>query len=508
MQQRSGDLVRLSGAEVDIAFTGISTGGAAIPDSPFSRMMSQVVVNWSEARRWGRAPLRKPAAGSAYNPFALSSNWVRVTIQSEGLYAIGRSDLSIAGVDVASVDPGSFRLFTRGGKPLPTSNSAPADSLTEIAIHVEDVDGIFSGADKVLFYAHGSDFWEWDDSLIYHQHPYDIRNVYYLTWGGDFGYPPRRMQTLSAITDAADTVEQFVDFIHLEENRHLYRRSGIVNDYFTWYWQTNQVFSLNFNLPAGIGGAENELRVRAFAGDVDAILNGEILEPEFAGYPDYVFRSTALSAGLNQLDISLTPYFSRTLTDYLEIKYRRPLSLPDGGQLVFNAEPGAEPTPLVGYSITNVDPQATYVVDVTDRFNQRLPSVGDTVGTSNVIFAPIGSDIGRRFAVASQAALYEPVSMVVTEIADLRSPANQADLVMIVHDQFYNHALEFAAYRQEQNQLTARVVKISDVYAQFSGGLVDPVAIRDFLRFTYFNWTPPAPSYCLLVGDGVYDFRD
>jgi len=46
------------------------------------------------------------------------------------------------------------------------------------------------------------------------------------------------------------------------------------------------------------------------------------------------------------------------------------------------------------------------------------------------------------------------------------------------------------------------------VYDEFTYGLRDAHAIRDFLRYAYENWAKPEPTYVLLVGDGHYDLRD
>jgi hypothetical protein len=51
------------------------------------------------------------------------------------------------------------------------------------------------------------------------------------------------------------------------------------------------------------------------------------------------------------------------------------------------------------------------------------------------------------------------------------------------------------------------MVGVNDVMDNFSWGLVDPTAIRDFLVWTQSNWTP-APSYCLLVGASTYDYKN
>ena len=37
---------------------------------------------------------------------------------------------------------------------------------------------------------------------------------------------------------------------------------------------------------------------------------------------------------------------------------------------------------------------------------------------------------------------------------------------------------------------------------------MDPAAIKTFLQHSFSNWTPPAPTYVLLVGDGSYDFKN
>ena len=52
------------------------------------------------------------------------------------------------------------------------------------------------------------------------------------------------------------------------------------------------------------------------------------------------------------------------------------------------------------------------------------------------------------------------------------------------------------------------VVDVQDIYDEFNGGMFDPQAIHDFLAYAYAYWTPPAPSYVVLMGDGNYDFKD
>ena len=48
---------------------------------------------------------------------------------------------------------------------------------------------------------------------------------------------------------------------------------------------------------------------------------------------------------------------------------------------------------------------------------------------------------------------------------------------------------------------------LSDVYDEFSGGLTDPVAIRDFFFYAYHNWAQ-APGMAVLFGDGTDDYKN
>jgi hypothetical protein len=56
--------------------------------------------------------------------------------------------------------------------------------------------------------------------------------------------------------------------------------------------------------------------------------------------------------------------------------------------------------------------------------------------------------------------------------------------------------------------LRVELVRVTDVYDEFSGGVFTPQAIRDFLTYAYANWQPPAPTYVLLVGDANMDYLD
>jgi hypothetical protein len=64
-----------------------------------------------------------------------------------------------------------------------------------------------------------------------------------------------------------------------------------------------------------------------------------------------------------------------------------------------------------------------------------------------------------------------------------------------------------AAHRAAEG-LRVKVIDVDDLYNQFNDGLYHPIAIKNFLKYAYANWQPPAPAYVLLVGDGHWNFKN
>ena len=125
------------------------------------------------------------------------------------------------------------------------------------------------------------------------------------------------------------------------------------------------------------------------------------------------------------------------------------------------------------------------------------------------------------YFLTTQAALVSPATLVAPaaiEIASLpawNTTANNYDYIAIVHRSLWDAIQPLLTYRTAQGLRVAKV-DVQDIYDAYSGGLVDPEAIRSFLTYAYRNWNggggqtrPPAPpKYVLLVGDGHYDFKN
>ncbi|MCP4686240.1 MAG: hypothetical protein GY867_12445, partial [bacterium] len=113
----------------------------------------------------------------------------------------------------------------------------------------------------------------------------------------------------------------------------------------------------------------------------------------------------------------------------------------------------------------------------------------------------------NRFYCAPISEASAPTSIEAVTFTDLRSNLAQSDLIIVTPRAFVEYLDEYIAYRSGQGY-SFRVVAVEDIVDNFSYGLYDPTAIRDFLGFAYETYAAPAPSIALFVGDANYDFVD
>ena len=99
-----------------------------------------------------------------------------------------------------------------------------------------------------------------------------------------------------------------------------------------------------------------------------------------------------------------------------------------------------------------------------------------------------------------------PLDIEVNVPSSWHAADNSADMVIISHSSLLAAAERLAAYRSANGVATV-AVDVADLYDEFSWGIKDPDAIRDFLRRAASAWDSP-PRYVLLMGDASFDPRD
>lgn len=483
------------------------------------------IANYNQAKvfrsKTARNALRKAREGTAVE-------YYKLYIRSEGIYRITGKMLAEKGIDIKTIDTARLRIYNNGGRELARKiNDARPDSLILNAFYLEDGgDGRFDTSDYILFYGVGVNGWDYDPESATFSHyinHYVDENVYWLTWS-DGGSGKRMMESSSLPMNSLPTLTTFRDHVFLEDEFYNPLNSGI-----DWYGKTfgrnaNAVVDekkFSFNLPGAVAGEPVDFDIRiigASAGDqrFEFYMNDYYLG--LLSFYSYSFkyinltpnlfkmsRPNVLKDGLNELTIRYHAVntYSKAYLDWIELDLTRKLIATDNRLLFYSPEKAG----TYRYELTNFSSDDIHVFDVTDFSAVRL--INDYVIADNRLqFADeVTTDYPRRYFVTTSNNFMSPLKIEKDIASDLRSGSNGADFIIITHDDFRDQALPLKSLRENCDNLKTHVVNITDVYDEFSWGLFDPVAIRDFVKYAYESWQP-RPRYVLLFGSGDFDYRN
>jgi hypothetical protein len=81
------------------------------------------------------------------------------------------------------------------------------------------------------------------------------------------------------------------------------------------------------------------------------------------------------------------------------------------------------------------------------------------------------------------------------------------DMIIVTHPDFLAAARDLAALHRERDGMFVEVVTAEQVYNEFSSGMQDPTAIRNFMKHVYEKPSDVKLKYLLLMGVGTFDNR-
>jgi hypothetical protein len=490
----------------------------------------KLLVNYEQAKAF-RLPASRQLLRTAATQ--IDGPLYKFSVQQQGIYKIDGQTLRRAGI--TDINPSTIHLYNNGGRELPRDiRRARPPGLVENAIYVSDGgDGRFDENDFILFYGRGVDGFAFDSTsgrASHYLNRFGFDNFYWLSFGGNAGKrmaerAPRPVVGLTPETRFRDNL--FVE----EEINPLYESDQ------TWYGhlftnaevQRQKRYQFKLTDPVSEGTASLRLVLYAFytgGFNTHALKvqyeDEELTTLNISGINQPQAYDMDKTGGLVNGNNNLTLTYSgsgdaaQLYIDYFELAYDRQLRLADGA-LMFNGRVGAGP---FAYSLSNADTTSLWLLEVSDFSNvTRLPSQSWQISGSQVTFADIGvtGQVPRRYIAAVPSGFKSIGAITRDAVSNWRAPDNAADLIIITHEDFLSinpstgkdegPLAKFVSLRENynpQDALKVAVVKIQDVFDEFSCGMYDPTAIRDFLKYAYDNWQR-RPLYVMLVGDGDYD---
>lgn len=459
-----------------------------------------------------------------------SGNWYRFPVERDGIYRLPRSFFADAGIPIDNIDPRNLQFWGTDGYELPKANAEPRPQWSQIPVYVDgESDGSFDANDYVLIYANDVNrivFNPDNQSWSHEVHSYSTTNYIYFTVGSS---PGARFTEFQTSSQPAYEVSTFRDFIWKKEDLHKPEprlRSGThwFGQQFTPQFSNQIIFrdtlagflpgsvidfharmgarsltasSFNFTMNGANAGSMSISQIQDLSGDTGQSSRFGFITRQISGVSpangiveiNAVFGNTSADA--------------RGWVDYIHVRGTRSLT-PVNGKMHFLSPDDETGNPLVRYRFTGFSSRPV-VMDVTHPAN---PVLIRTEGSGNNWSAVYHGQQGKRLA--AQTSFHSPLPAEAVANQNLHGINFYPDYIIVTSELFLDAANDLADYRAQFSGLRPVVVTQEQIFHEFSGGVTDPVAIRDFVRYLYLLAglnDDLMPKHLLLFGDTTFDYK-
>jgi hypothetical protein len=446
-----------------------------------------------------------------------SGTWLKVPVTSDGIYRIDYLTLKQNGL----ANPSNPLIFCNNEGQLSYYNTGNApDDLKEIAIYTSTgADGVFNDGDFLLFFGKATHKWKYDQTSAayrYIRHNYSDTAWYFITSGP---VPGKRITDAGAPLQEANLVSDRSDelFIHEAETEN-FLKSGR-----EWFEPVSALTGIKINpgFSEIIVSEPVKFRLRVAGRSSSRTTFGVYEGTTVRGSTDVesvnLFNTTGVFANINEISGQFFPsssspsfeiHFSNNgvesakgWIDYLWIQ-ARVLNSFQGKTKYYMDSKAIMPGSVATFSITSPDKNPV-IWDITDQYNVKSRSYHKENG--------LISFKARTDSLRTYAAFMPENSTVISKVTavqnqDLHS-SGSVGMIIITHPLFRSYADKLAAIHLQNSGLQSIVVTPAQVYNEFSGGVPDIAAIRNFVRMKYLKQagTTEPLKYLLLFGDGSYE---
>jgi hypothetical protein len=507
-------------------------------------LLSNSAINFNNAANWINPDFQKYYKQRLVNNSVLASgDWYKIEIRdnndgtSEGIYKITKQFLEGAGINLTGVDPRTIKMYGNGGDYLPERLAPPRpQDLEEIAIFIEgENDGEFNNNDYILFYAKAINNWNYDSlsKSFFHYVNYHSRSNYYWVCINKPGNGKRMAFVPSENNNNPIVPSSFTEKLFVEPEEENLISEG--NLWLSFSKRPGQTFEWNTTLNGLEAGSDIYYRIKLAQRVLCPGTAYFLVKDAFSTMADFPFNLNCVAAGFNEWidtrydgftinqsqktsgeQVKLRATFISNIgeaegyLDWYEILYKRRFNSASNDFIKFNSP---DTIGAVEYNVSSFSNNNIKVFDATVHNEVKIIQP-IAVSASNVKFQKTeqGANLSRYFVVGQNG--FKTPTSISTKVPNqnLRGFTDGADFIIITHKDFISVAERLKTRREQggnsnPDYLKSIIVTTDQIYNEFSGGVLDVVAIRDYIAYAFYNWNI-RPSFVCLLGDGSFDYKN
>ena len=462
---------------------------------------------------------REACSQTGKNSFSANSvlsegQWFKLAVTGDGIYRIDYSKLKQVGLSNLS----NPRIYGNNFGQLSYYNNDPKpDDLKEISVMiVKGSDGIFNEGDYLLFYGTGTHRWKYNaiaGDYDFVRHNYSDTAFYFLTSSAT----PGKSVSNAQAPGTADYSSTDYDALY----SHEVETENLIKSGREWYQPISTLSSILINpgFTDIITSEKMEYKIRVLGRasiptlfrlyEGTNMLNA-MLVPEV-----YLFSTTGTYANIKELSGSAFPSSS---SPFYEMKFYNNGEQGAKGWIDYVRFKGRAVTNFSGKTLKFSDSRSVRTGRITEfTVKSTLSSfsiwdVSDPFNSENITYTKTGDNIKFKAPTDSLRTFiaFTADKALIPVIGTRQVPAQNlhgseaADMVIVVPTVFRSYAEKLSVIHLNNGGLISVIVSPEAIYNEFSGGIPDIAAIRNFLRMKYIRQAGSSHPlrYLLLFGDG------
>jgi hypothetical protein len=458
------------------------------------------------------------------NSVLSSGSWYRFYVEASGVYKVSKSFLRDLGFNV-DTDPRLIKIYGNGGHMAPLLNSVdyPMDLAENAITFIGEEDGVFNDGDYILFYAEGVGYDRLNVENGTHNNLYANRSYYYVTADGGTG--KRILPMVQPGGAPTVTVTSYDEYQYHEKDLVNFSRLGR-----KWHGEAFNIDNEQdfiFRIPDIEGPASITVSAAAKSANASSMTvkaNGQALSTlTFNPINEAIIGSEDLKTGTYNGDGNITVTLtynnggvpgSNAWLDYVVVEAKRRLR-GNGSQFRFRYNNAASSFGVAEYQVANAG-GISEVWDITNIYD-----VTKAINPGQVQFsfkAAMGE--ARQYVAVVQGDYYNPLKEGQGRVANqnikgtifknAQGQFQDIDYLIVTPAFLTGPAERLANMHRTQSNLNVKVISLESIYQEFGSGKQDIAAIRNFVKYVYYNASSPnnRVQYLNLFGDASYDFKD